>query len=705
MQRIIALVTSIILISINSAATASSNDDHSLQGYSPIVADYQLLTVPARDGEISLRMADPDAASQLAYRFEPDNNSLLGPVLIDDRVRYRLRKHSDPDLIASRYNLNDVSSQFSAQQIYTTSTGSVRSAVELAELLNHDPNIIHAYLLIPPVVRAMSINDPLFPDQWHLENTIEGDEIIDANVPPAWSLGFTGATGGNPNDLNEPVIVCTVDDGLDTEHEDLADAYRPDLSHDFTDDTDDPSHKFSFEAHGTAVSGVMAARGNSLGVRGVAFETELCALRMLDGPLSVDDFYDFFTWRTDVIDIKNNSWGRAQEQRVSHLFAEAQLGLEEGVTLGRDGLGEIYCFAAGNGFTVDGRADYGGINSSRYTITVAAVADNDIRSWYSARGSSLLVAAHSNGGSRGITTCDASGSDGYNSGDYTNSFGGTSSATPLVSGVVALMLNANPNLTWRDVQQILIRSVRKNDPDGENGDSPWETNAAGHDISYSYGFGTVDAEAAVRLAQTWAQAGIHSASPDEIREVALDTPTVIPAGDSPLTVPVMIDLPDSDCEADFPPIEHVELIITTSGGNRGKLEISITSPGGTESLFAKARTDPDNYEGYIFTSTRHWDECPEGEWLINLRDAEGGDDTQFVENLELVIHTGGVEGRFPGDVDGDGDVDQADLGILLATYNLNPDDPLFDSRADFNGDGFVDQSDLGILLAHYGEES
>ena len=89
----------------------------------------------------------------------------------------------------------------------------------------------------------------------------------------------------------------------------------------------------------------------------------------------------------------------------------------------------------------------------------------------------------------GITTTDIVGSPGYTNGDTTNNFGGTSSATPLVSGVISLILEANPNLTWRDVQEILVQSSRKNDFN----DPSWIVNQGGHWFSHKYGFGVIDA--------------------------------------------------------------------------------------------------------------------------------------------------------------------------------------------------------------------
>lgn len=82
---------------------------------------------------------------------------------------------------------------------------------------------------------------------------------------------------------------------------------------------------------------------------------------------------------------------------------------------------------------------------------------------------------------------------------------GTSYACPVVSGVVALMLEANPELGWRDVQGIFASTSQKTDSTDES----WTTNAAGFNHSYKYGFGLVDAYAAVTKGETWKNYGVE----------------------------------------------------------------------------------------------------------------------------------------------------------------------------------------------------
>jgi len=133
------------------------------------------------------------------------------------------------------------------------------------------------------------------------------------------------------------------------------------------------------------------------------------------------------------------------------------------------------------------------------TIAVGASTDWDYRSDYSqyaadtSRGTSVEIVAPSNGGFAGITTTDRTGAVGYDAGDYTSSFGGTSSATPLTAGVAALILSKNPDLTAAEVRQILRASADK--IGGNNGAAAYDTDG----FNSYYGYGRINANAALAL--------------------------------------------------------------------------------------------------------------------------------------------------------------------------------------------------------------
>ena len=462
-----------------------------------------------------------------------------------------------------------------------------------------------------PTAYTGTPNDPLFSQQWHLQNTGQtgGTPGEDANVLPAWQQ----ATG-------EGVVIGIVDDSLQGNHPDLQSKYRPDLSYDFGEDDADPSPDLDAEFtanHGTAVAGVAAAdTNNNTGVVGVAPDAELAGLRLLpeedDEPLSVEDedilpdsrIADALSYQNQEIDIYNNSW---VDTRFESLGEETLTALQNGVNNGRGGLGNIFVFAAANGRALQDNVNYNSLANSRYTIAVGAIDHSGQLTYYSTPGSAVLVSGYSGGTPHPeITTTDVTGEAGYNpEGDYTG-FGGTSSAAPLVSGVVALMLDANPNLTWRDVQHILVETSVQNDPS----DPGWTINGAGHEISHKYGFGAVDANAAVNAAVNWTMVEPEIVTTSDLVEVN----TSIPDNNNESlssTVTISEDIK----------VEWVEVVFDAQHTQRGDLEITLTSPDGTESILAETHRDVnDDFDSWVFTSARHWDESSLGDWTLEVTD-------------------------------------------------------------------------------------
>ncbi|XZE52845.1 S8 family serine peptidase [Planctomycetaceae bacterium SH139] len=448
-------------------------------------------------------------------------------------------------------------------------------------------------------------NDPLFPNQWHLRNTgsfagsLAGE---DANVTDVWDT-YRGAG----------VVVAIVDDGLQHTHPDLAANYRADLSFDYNGNDNDPSPGAG-DDHGTAVGGVVAAvQDNNLGVSGAAPDAELSGIRLIAGGVTDTTEATALTLHWDDIHVYNNSWGpfdvgtlnpgQQPGPQVRAAFADAAAN-------GRNGLGSIYLWAGGNGLGSNDDVNYDMYANSRHTIAVGAITNAGEQAGYSESGAPLLVVAHSSGGTRGVTTTDLVGGAGYSSGDYTNSFGGTSSAAPLAAGVVALMLDANANLTSRDVQHVLALSARRNDPT----DTDWMQNAAGLWVNHKYGFGAVDAEAAVNLALTWQTVG---------EELSSDS------GQINFNLPI----PDNNVNgvegvipiADNFELEYVELQLETSHADAGDLEVVLISPSGTPSVMAQTRSETANFTfAHTFTSARNWGESSAGDWTLRVIDRASG---------------------------------------------------------------------------------
>lgn len=464
--------------------------------------------------------------------------------------------------------------------------------------------------------------DPLFKNQWHLSNTGQGGGIagMDINVLPVWDRGIYG----------EGITIAIVDDGLEYTHEDLADNVIQSLNYNYLSSTT----PINSGQHGTSVAGVSAATHNNYtGGIGAAPESNLAGYNLL---MAYDDVneHDAMIRYKNSIDISNNSWGPqdGSGQLMSSTYLWQQ-GIEEGIATGRNGRGIVYMWAAGNGARLyktstaeidnsnyDGYANFYGVTA------LCAITDEGKRSYYSEKGANLWVCTYSSGGVSGITTTDLTGSYGYDSGNYTNRFGGTSSAAPLACGIAALILNANPNLTWRDVKMILARTARKIDP----GDADWTVNGAGYPVNHAYGFGSIDADAAVNLALIWTNIGplVNEISPVHTLGTAITDYSAAGISDS-------IVVAGSGISS----LEYVSVSLDISHSDAGDLEISLTSPAGTVSVLAEQHQCYSTtiwtpvkcgYFGgagaaFTFGTARHLDEPANGTWTLTVKDLASGD--------------------------------------------------------------------------------
>ena len=503
-------------------------------------------------------------------------------------------------------------------------------------------------------------DDTEFAAQWHLENTGQTNGLPgeDANVTDTWDT-YTGSG----------VVISVIDDGLDHEHSDLQPHYSALFSYDWCDDDGDPSPT-GWNGHGTAVAGVAAAVGNNaLDVTGVAFNATIAGSTLIACWASDATEADALSYESDDIDIYTNSWGPYDDgERLEGPGPLTLAAFESDAYNGREGLGNLITWAAGNGLGSNDDSNYDGYANSRFTIAVTAISHQGEQSSYAEPGANILVAAHSNGAGEGITTTDITGSGGYNSsGNVTHDFGGTSSATPLAAGVIALILDANENLTWRDVQHVLVNSARMNDAS----DSSWSVNGAGHDISHKYGFGAVDAGAAVSVAENWVNVG------EELN-----------ATYGPYTP--SLDIPDDDNSwsevtavvTDEYSLESVDVSVDITHSARGDLDIVLVSPLGTESWLAETHGDDGNdYSDWMFSTVRHWDESSLGTWTLKVRDTSSSDNGTL-DSWELILH--GVDVDYDHDDDGLSDENETLL------YGTDPYD------ADSDDDGLSDYDEVMV---------
>ena len=509
-------------------------------------------------------------------------------------------------------------------------------------------------------------NDENFTQQWHLENTGQtwGTVGEDANVTGVWDY-FTG-TG---------ITISVVDDGLDKDHPDISPNYSPTHSYDWCNNDADPSPS-SWNGHGTAAGGVAAAAGdNTIHVAGAAYDATIAGSTLIACWAGDATEANALSYHQNDIDIYTNSWGPSDNGQTLEAPGPLTLAaMEDDVYNGRNGYGNIITWAAGNGLDNNDNVNYDGYASSRYAIAVAAITHYGEQSYYSEPGASILIAAHSNGDGEGITTTDihddpnnSSDDAGYDNGNVTHTFGGTSSATPLAAGVIALILDANENLTWRDIQHVLVQSARKNDAS----DSSWGINGANHDVSHKYGFGAIDAGAAVALAQNWTNVD------EEINSTfgPYSPATTIPSNSASWTE-------FTTSVTDDMQIESVDVIVDIDHPSRGNLEIVLVSPDGTESWLAEEHSDSNSdYSNWMFNTVQHWDEGALGTWTLKVRDDTAGT-AGTLNSWEMILH--GIDIDLDHDNDGLSDENETNV------YGTDP------YNADTDNDGLNDYDEIVI---------
>lgn len=449
--------------------------------------------------------------------------------------------------------------------------------------------------------------DPLFGQQWHLQAI---------NVQSVWD-DYTGAG----------VTVALIDDGVEYTHPDLAANYSTALDYDARNGDNDAFTSSSSDRHGTTTAGTVAAvQGNGTGVVGVAYEATIAGLRMGFGSAGgTSQIADNFQHAVNF-DVVNNSWGYSgffPDNFNSGSFAASAAALENAATNGRGGLGTVIVFSAGNSRTSGNDTNYHNFQNSKYVIAVAATDSSGDYASFSTPGAALLLSAPG----VGVATTDRVGSLGYSSGDYV-SVSGTSFSAPIVSGVVALMLEANPDLGYRDVQEILAYSSTKTDPTNArwtmNDADNW--NGGGLHFSPDYGFGLVDAHAAVRLAEVWTAQS--TAANMQMASASRSTSAVIPDNNA-------TGISQSVTIAPGILIDKVEVDLSISHGWIGDLRVVLIAPDGTESVLVnRPGINPDTNSGggssqnninFTLTSNQFWGETSGGQWTLVVSDNAGGD--------------------------------------------------------------------------------
>lgn len=349
----------------------------------------------------------------------------------------------------------------------------------------------------PELIRKKAFKN-IHPLQWHLKTTSINGIRVNAGVRADMAHRIT---------QGENIIIALIDDGFDIDHPEFNQPGKVVGSRDVTSNSNDPRPRNVYDNHGTACAGVATAAGKN--ASGVAPKASIMPVRLASNLGSMAEA-NAFKWSADHgADIISCSWGPEDGDwsnpgdpvhlTMVDLPDSTRLAIDYAISQGRGGKGCIVIFAAGNG---NEDCKYDGYASYKKVIAVAACNDRGKRSIYSDYGDNVFCSfpsndigyapfSHPDPITAGIYTTDRVGKAGYNpDGDYTDSFGGTSSSCPGVAGTVALMLSVNPGLTWLQVSEIISGTCDKIDVKGGR------YNSDGRSIYY--GYGRINAENAVK---------------------------------------------------------------------------------------------------------------------------------------------------------------------------------------------------------------
>ena len=530
------------------------------------------------------------------------------------------------------------------------------------------------YDSVPGILEIDLRSDPLYKHSWHLDNTGQanfadngGTSGADLNVDLQVAQGIDG-TG---------VVVSVVDEGLEIAHEDLAPNIIAGRSWDFTDNDNDPTNSDLYGDHGTSVAGIIAADGfNKIGGRGVAPDVGLIGSNFLkyqcstcEGlSLGYGDHEGYSKNLNDIVDIFNMSYGSYYEGSYGYGGIRPSSFDQEVMSFGtsslRDSKGALYIKSSGNSWRYDGSycgpSQSSGDNmpcgnaitddrhSMPYAIVVGALNANDLRSSYSTPGAALWVAGY--GGEYGssdpaIMTTDQSSCDqGYSrfgastndfqggsnaenlNCNYSSTFNGTSSAAPTVAGVIALMLEANSNLTWRDVKHIIagtsfqVDSLNQKQLSGVTQYS-WVTNAANYKHHPWYGFGRIDALAAINQSKTYI-AGTLGTFVDTTNVYVKDVDDTSLVFDITSNIQNEYTFTQSALgESDF--IEFITLSLELDHSVVNDIGVSLTSPSGTTisiiTPYSAATLNPNN-NSFDIGISGFYGEPMNGDWILTITD-------------------------------------------------------------------------------------
>jgi len=388
------------------------------------------------------------------------------------RIRVKLKSDKDLNKVLKLLDESDIASTNFRRGILEINVKDIHKTIDLANRIYEsrlvDFSIPDFY--VPITFNQQPVQDPLFNLQFQMNNTgqvidgVAGVNDMDCNALEAWNLS-----------LGDNVTVAVIDQGMEA-HEDfgnrLIGGFTPANNGDGTPTANNATH-------GMECAGVIGASHNNIGVRGVAPNVNFLSVNIFANGTSNADVADGIRWAVDSgADVISNSWGF----QCACTFTNADIddALQFAVANG-----VVVIFASGN---CGGCVEYPAASSN--VISVGAFNNRGVLFGYSARGPELDLTAPSGQTNYmgNIRTTDRMGVAGRVNGNYQARFGGTSAACPVVAGTAALMLSVNPNLTPNEVRTILTTTA---------------TDMGANGFDNNFGFGRVNAFAAVELAENW----------------------------------------------------------------------------------------------------------------------------------------------------------------------------------------------------------
>jgi subtilisin family serine protease len=527
--------------------------------------------------------------------------------------------------------------------------------------VNGDSSSAKVYISVLPI---LYLNDTFIESQWHLKSISALDsDAVPNDLSQKYAQGFTG----------NGVEVAVIDDGLDIKHEDLIDNVVLNGSYNFIDQTNDPTPTDDNKFHGTAVAGLVGARGgNEKGIWGVAPSGALKGFNFIASSQDIQielashgyepSAKNFNGLSVAGVDVFNKSYGRNPTVVPSGtdltLAQEVISIMAWGTEYLRDDKGAVYVKAGGNEFKNGSVSCANGMTCfnvnmetehvTPYQMVVGAFNENDKRASYSNTGSALWLSAPG-GESIGLTTTDqstcTSGDNKQNTSEdpncnYISTFAGTSAAAPIVSGAAALLLEANPELTWRDVKHILATTARQLDSDlaaktmnvaGTNVtlESGWVENGARIKYSNAYGFGAVNVDAAITKAlnnyaplpamQTVSTGKMTLSSGNEIADfnaIGLSQTKAISQAYTTESVVLTLSIVGQDSNTEGDTAHNIDI---------SDYQILLTSPSGKQSiLLTPFNSYLPHYDMNDLSLISHafYDEAMNGNWTVTVRDLD-----------------------------------------------------------------------------------